>query len=99
MNGLQKAASFGFFNLDDFDLAEYEKLEDIRNGNINWLVPQKFLAFVGPSTEPGTPYHPPECYVDTFLKNGVVAVVRLSKKTYDAARYVDLKKSRKGEEW
>ncbi|XP_078045129.1 dual specificity protein phosphatase CDC14A [Augochlora pura] len=87
LNALQKASSFGFFYFDDFDLFEYEKYEDMRNGNINWLVPQKFLAFVGPSTEPGTPYHPPECYIDFFLRNGVTAVVRLNKKVYDASRF------------
>lgn len=87
LNALQKAASFGFFNFNDFDVNEYEKYEDIRNGDLSWIVPQKFLAFVGPSTEPGTPYHPPECYIDYFLKNGVIAVVRSNKKSYDASRY------------
>lgn len=86
LNALKKAASFGFFNFDDFDVFEYEKYEDMRNGGLNWMVPQKFLAFVGPSTEPDTPYHPPECYIDYFLKNQVTAVVRLNKKVYDASR-------------
>nr|XP_003705023.1 PREDICTED: dual specificity protein phosphatase CDC14A-like [Megachile rotundata] len=89
LNALQKAASFGFFNFNDFDVNEYEKYEDIRNGDLNWLVPQKFLAFVGPSTEPGTPYHPPECYIDYFVKNGVIAVVRLNKKAYDASSFTE----------
>nr|XP_031844579.1 dual specificity protein phosphatase CDC14A-like [Nomia melanderi] len=89
LNALQKAASFGFFNFDDFDLAEYQKYEDTRNGNLNWMVPQKFLAFMGPSTEPGTPYHPPECYIDYFKRNGVTAVVRLNKKSYDASRFTE----------
>ncbi|XP_054007996.1 dual specificity protein phosphatase CDC14C-like [Hylaeus anthracinus] len=87
LNALQKAGSYGFFNFNDFDLVEYEKYEDMRNGDLNWMVPQKFLGFVGPSTEPGTPYNPPECYIDYFLKNGVTAVVRLNKKTYDASRF------------
>ncbi|CAL7947277.1 unnamed protein product [Xylocopa violacea] len=86
---LKKAASFGFFNFNDFDVDEYEKYEDIRNGALNWMVPQKFLAFAGPSTEPGTPYHPPECYIDYFLKHEVAAVVRLNKKAYDASRFTE----------
>lgn len=87
MNALKKAASFGFFNFCDFDVAEYERYEDMRNGALNWMIPQKFLAFVGPSTERGTPCHPPECYIEYFLKNEVTAVVRLNKKVYDSSRY------------
>ncbi|XP_015431452.1 PREDICTED: dual specificity protein phosphatase CDC14A-like [Dufourea novaeangliae] len=87
LNALQKAASFGFFNFNDFDLFEYEKYEDLRNGDLNWIVPQKFLAFVDPSTELGIHYNPPECYIDYFLRNGVIAVVRLNKKTYDSSSF------------
>ncbi|XP_033174675.1 dual specificity protein phosphatase CDC14C-like [Bombus impatiens] len=90
LNALKKAVSFGFFNFCDFDVVEYEKYEDMRNGALNWMVPQKFLAFVGPSTEPGTPYHPPECYIDYFLKNEVTAVIRLNKKAYSASRFTDV---------
>ncbi|XP_006609778.1 dual specificity protein phosphatase CDC14A-like [Apis dorsata] len=90
LNALKKAASFGFFNFNDFDVVEYEKYEDMRNGALNWMVPQKFLAFVGPSTEPGTPYHPPECYIDYFLQNEVTAVVRLNKKAYNASRFTEV---------
>ncbi|XP_076627756.1 dual specificity protein phosphatase CDC14A [Colletes latitarsis] len=87
LNALKKAAKYGFFNFDDFDLIEYEKYADMRNGDLNWMVPQKFLAFVGPSTEPCSCYHPPESYIDYFFKNAVTTVVRLNKKTYDASRF------------
>ena len=59
----------------------------MRYGDLNWMVPQKFVAFTGPSTEIGTAYHPPERYIDYFLKNGVIAVVRLNKKSYDSSRF------------
>ncbi|KAK2577385.1 hypothetical protein KPH14_003500 [Odynerus spinipes] len=84
LNALYKAALYGFFNFEDFDLLEYEKYEQIQNGDLNWIVPQKFLAFVSPTIEKGTSYHPPECYINYFLKNDVGAVVRLNKKTYDS---------------
>ncbi|KAI4484755.1 hypothetical protein M0804_007321 [Polistes exclamans] len=84
LNAIYKAASFGIFNFDDFHLAEYEKYEQTQNGDLNWIVPQKLLAFLTPSTENGTIYHPPECYINYFLKNDVVVVVRLNKKTYDS---------------
>ncbi|KAI4494087.1 hypothetical protein M0802_009241 [Mischocyttarus mexicanus] len=84
LNAIYKAASFGIFNFDDFDLTEYEKYEQTQNGDLNWMVPEKLLAFLTPSTENGTIYHPPECYINYFLNNNVVAVVRLNKKTYDS---------------
>ncbi|XP_015183019.1 PREDICTED: dual specificity protein phosphatase CDC14A-like, partial [Polistes dominula] len=84
LNAIYKAVSFGIFNFEDFNLAEYEKYEQTQNGDLNWIVPQKLLAFLTPSTENGTIYHPPECYINYFLNNDVVAVVRLNKKTYDS---------------
>ncbi|XP_066589266.1 dual specificity protein phosphatase CDC14C-like [Prorops nasuta] len=87
LSGIYKAATFGFFNFEDFDVEEYEKYDQVNNGDLNWLLPQKFLAFLGPSTEIGTNYHSPECYIDYFVKNNIVAVVRLNRKAYDPARF------------
>ena len=87
-NGIYKAARFGFFNFNDFNVAEYEKYMQVGNGDLNWMVPQKFLAFLGPSAENGTLHHPPEHYINYFLKNNVVAVVRLNRKAYTASRYL-----------
>ncbi|XP_035735368.1 dual specificity protein phosphatase CDC14AB-like [Vespa mandarinia] len=84
LNAIYKAALFGLFNFDDFDLIEYEKYEQFQNGDLNWMIPQKLLAFVTPSTENKTIYHPPQYYINYFLNNGVVAVVRLNTKTYDS---------------
>lgn len=86
MNALYKATCFGFFNFDDFDLSEYEKYEKLKNGDLNWIIPEKFLAFIGPSTQPGSAYHPPEHYYNYFLQNGVTAIVRLNKESYDSQR-------------
>lgn len=77
---------FGFFNLSDFDVEEYEKYEQLRNGDLNWIVPQKFLAFLGPSTESLNYTNPPEKYINYFLANEVSAVIRLNRKAYDSHR-------------
>ncbi|XP_014297053.1 dual specificity protein phosphatase CDC14AB-like [Microplitis demolitor] len=87
LNALYKAVTFGFFNFDDFDISEYEKYEKVKNGDLNWIVPQKFLAFTGPSTEPRTPYHPPEHYYDYFIENNVNTIIRLNKESYDSSRF------------
>lgn len=93
LQGLNKALANGFFNIDTFDVDEYEHYEKVENGDLNWIVPQKFLAFCGPHPksclENGYPLHAPEAYFPYFRKNGVSTVIRLNKKTYDARRFTD----------
>lgn len=63
----------------------------MENGDLNWIVPGKFIAFSGPSAK-RTEYYGyrtlvPEDYWDFFRKSGVSAVVRLNKKMYDRRRF------------
>jgi len=80
------------FNLDTFDLTEYEYYEKVENGDINWIIPGKFLAFSGPSAthieQSGVRTFTPEDYVPFFKKHKVSAVVRLNKKEYDRTRFI-----------
>ena len=46
--GLYKALLNGFFNFESFDVDEYEHYEKVENGDLNWVLPEKFLAFCGP---------------------------------------------------
>ncbi|XP_044588872.1 dual specificity protein phosphatase CDC14C-like, partial [Cotesia glomerata] len=87
LNALFKSVAFGFLNLNDFDVSEYEKYEKVEYGDMNWIVPQKFLAFSGPSTEPGTLYHAPERYHEYFKENNISTVIRLNKESYDSSRF------------
>lgn len=93
LNGLNKALQNGFFNFDTFDVDEYEHYERVENGDFNWILPDKFLAFSGPHNksriENGYPLHAPEAYIPYFKKHSVTAVVRLNKKFYDARRFTD----------
>ncbi|XP_018903957.1 dual specificity protein phosphatase CDC14C isoform X2 [Bemisia tabaci] len=90
-SAIQKAHMLGFFRFDDFDAEEYEFLERVENGDLNWIVPQKFIAFCGPHArskiENGYHLHCPESYFSYFRKNNVTTVVRLNKKLYDASRF------------
>ncbi|XP_025109161.1 dual specificity protein phosphatase CDC14AB-like isoform X3 [Pomacea canaliculata] len=93
LHGLSKALSNGFFNFETFDVDEYEHYEKVENGDFNWIVPGKFLAFCGPhpksKIENGYPLHAPEAYFPYFRKHKVAAIVRLNKKIYDARRFKD----------
>jgi protein-tyrosine phosphatase len=93
LRAVEKALKAGFFNFDDFDYDEYEHYEKVQNGDFNWLVPQKFLAFCGPhphsQIENGYPLHSPESYFPYFRLHNVTCVVRLNKKIYDAKRFIN----------
>uniref|UniRef100_A0A2C9JH81 Uncharacterized protein n=1 Tax=Biomphalaria glabrata TaxID=6526 RepID=A0A2C9JH81_BIOGL len=93
LHGLNKALANGFFNFETFDVDEYEHYEKVENGDLNWILPNKFLAFCGPhpksKVENGYPLHAPESYFPYFRKHNVTAIVRLNKKIYDARRFID----------
>ncbi|XP_061182141.1 dual specificity protein phosphatase CDC14A-like isoform X6 [Saccostrea echinata] len=93
LHGLSKALANGFFNFETFDVDEYEHYEKVENGDFNWIVPNKFLAFCGPhpktKIENGYPLHAPEAYFPYFRKHNVTTIVRLNKKIYDARRFTD----------
>ncbi|XP_025206218.1 dual specificity protein phosphatase CDC14C isoform X2 [Melanaphis sacchari] len=90
VNALYKAKWYGFFDMSDFDLDEYEKYETVKYGDINWIVPATLLAFSSPHArdfidKSGYQIHSPAYYYSYFKENNVKHVVRLnSKKTYDA---------------
>lgn len=93
LQGIRKALQHGFFDFETFDVDEYEHYERVENGDLNWIVPGKFLAFSGPhpktKVENGYPLHAPEAYFPYFRKHNVTAVVRLNKKIYDSKRFAD----------
>ncbi len=91
--GLYKALLNGFFNFESFDVDEYEHYEKVENGDLNWILPEKFLSFCGPHAkskiENGYPLHAPEAYFTYFRKHNVRCIVRLNKKIYDSKRFTD----------
>lgn len=84
-HAIDKAKTFNFFNFNDFNVIEYDTYDKIQNGDMNWLVPRKFLAFIGPTECEFMNGHPPEFYIKYFLRNDVKTVIRLNNKMYDAA--------------
>ncbi|XP_033289726.1 dual specificity protein phosphatase CDC14A isoform X5 [Orcinus orca] len=93
LHGIRKGLQHGFFDFETFDVDEYEHYERVENGDFNWIVPGKFLAFSGPhpksKIENGYPLHAPEAYFPYFKKHNVTAIVRLNKKIYEAKRFTD----------
>lgn len=48
LSAIYKCHRLGFFNFEDFCVKEYEHYERVENGDLNWIVPGKFIAFCGP---------------------------------------------------
>ncbi|CAH8635367.1 unnamed protein product [Schistosoma margrebowiei] len=90
---VNKALLNRFLDFDTFDLQEYEHFEKVENGDLSWIIPNKFLAFCGPHSqtkiENGYPLHSPEAYFPYFRKRNVTTIIRLNKKVYDAKRFTN----------
>ena len=92
LKGLEKGISLNWFNYKNFSIHEYEFYEKVENGDWNWIIPNKMLAFASPSaacsdTE-GYKVWTPEDYAPLFKTLNIPAVVRLNNKTYEAERFI-----------
>jgi cell division cycle 14 len=79
--------TLGWFRLSSFDAQFYEHHEQVENGDFNWILPGKFLAFSNPATTPNDVYGfrmwTPREYIPVFKKLGISTVIRLNNRTYD----------------
>ncbi len=48
LSTIHQALQFGWLDFSNFDVEEYEHYERAENGDLNWIIPGKFLAFSGP---------------------------------------------------
>uniref|UniRef100_A0A3Q3NEA6 protein-tyrosine-phosphatase n=1 Tax=Mastacembelus armatus TaxID=205130 RepID=A0A3Q3NEA6_9TELE len=93
LHAVHKALQYSWLDFSNFDVEEYEHYERAENGDLNWIIPGKFLAFSGPhpksKIENGYPLHAPEAYIPYFRKHNITTIIRLNKKIYDARRFTD----------
>ncbi|OMJ92323.1 hypothetical protein SteCoe_4987 [Stentor coeruleus] len=91
LKGLEIGINIGWFNVRTFNLRDYEFYEKVENGDWNWAIPGKMLAFACPSPSStdseGFRVWTPEDYAPLFHQLGITAVVRLNNITYDAERF------------
>lgn len=91
LQAVYKARNAGFFDFNDFDAEEYEYYERVEYGDLNWIVPNKFVAFCGPHNrskiDNGYPCHSPETYFNYFRQNNISTIIRLNLKLYNASRF------------
>lgn len=94
LQGLSKAVQLSWYNKVTFNPDEYEHYERVENGDFNWIVPGKFLAFSGPTQTPiayvdGVKTNTPETYFNYFKSNNVTGIVRFNNKVYDRKKFLD----------
>lgn len=86
LQGLEYAVAFEWYHPASFNVKEYEKYERVENGDLNWIIPGKFVAHMGPIEKPDAQQrcgHHPEKYVKIFKEMGVNLVIRLNEAKYD----------------
>lgn len=93
LRGLEYAMMLGWFGRASFRYEQYQHLSNLEGGDMNWLVPGKFLAFTGPSgkdvDEGGFPCLTPEACVPIFQDLEVTLVIRLNRKQYDRRVFIE----------
>ena len=94
--GLEFATKLGWYNFHDFDSKEFEYYEKLENGDINMIIPGKFLAFMGPLDDPPMAYNnvdrmgnTPEDYIEVFHNFNVTRVIRLNEAKYEKDTFVN----------
>eukprot|EP00928_Gymnodinium_smaydae_P054404 TRINITY_DN38180_c0_g1_i1.p1 TRINITY_DN38180_c0_g1~~TRINITY_DN38180_c0_g1_i1.p1 ORF type:complete len:435 (-),score=71.62 TRINITY_DN38180_c0_g1_i1:293-1597(-) len=92
LEGLHAGIRFGWFDYSTFSLADYEFHQQVDNGDMNWIIPNKFLAFAGPQSERMDPDGfiacTPSDLAPTFHSKGVEIIVRLNSKQYDREEFM-----------
>jgi len=87
LHAVYNAMQWKFVDFDHFNVDEYEHYERVECGDLNVIIPTKFVAFAGPYfkefDEEGYPALTPDFYIPIWRKFAVTTIIRLNKKCYD----------------
>ena len=86
LQGLQEALKHGWYNFKTFNVKEYDHYEKVENGDLNWIIPGQFMAFMGPvdvRDENHRYGHSAASYINIFKHLKVGKVIRLNDPKYD----------------
>ena len=73
-------------------MKEYEYYERVENGDLNWIIPGKFVAFMGPVENRDSHHkygHHPNTYTNIFKNIGVSKVIRLNEEKYERKHFIN----------
>ena len=83
IRGLYKAIQLGLFDINKFDMEEYEFYEKVENGDYNWIT-KKFIALASPKDDP------PSHAIERFQIKNHVGKTSQGKKLFSAYRKSNL---------
>ena len=92
LQGLEFAIKTGWYDFRTFNVKEYEHYERVENGDLNWIIPGRFMAFMGPVEKRDAVQrfgHHPSKYCEIFRKFGVSRVIRLNEEKYNKRLFED----------
>lgn len=92
VRGLEFGLKSGWYDFKTFNVKEYEHYEKVKNGDLNWIIPGKFLAFMGPiDQQPGEQKtgHSAKAYINIFKHLNVTKVIRLNEPHYRASVFTE----------
>ena len=90
LEAMQKAVTEGIFKHDKFDGAEYFYYDDPANGDMHEVLPGKFIAFRGPTSDDDTANHvggglSATDFIQVFRAKNVSTIMRLNSPQYKAS--------------
>jgi cell division cycle 14 len=83
LGALQKAVQLKWYDVKRFNSKEYFKLNQLNEGDINWVIPGCILAMSSPSSSLKDGALKPNFFINFFLTHRVKSVVRLNEKMYN----------------
>lgn len=93
LKSIYKSINLGWYDPSTFSQEEWEKYDQIKNGDMNWIIPHKILAFATPfkKKEFSNSYIAvtPNDIIPTIKKFGITHIVRLCHIFYDQQIFLE----------
>lgn len=92
LKGLYHAMQLGWYDPSNFNAEKWDAIEQVQNGDMNWIIPHKILAFATPYNTNFLPggwrVATPNDIVPTFKELGITHIIRLCQKFYNESIFI-----------
>eukprot|EP00928_Gymnodinium_smaydae_P084208 TRINITY_DN6747_c0_g1_i1.p1 TRINITY_DN6747_c0_g1~~TRINITY_DN6747_c0_g1_i1.p1 ORF type:complete len:431 (-),score=44.33 TRINITY_DN6747_c0_g1_i1:67-1359(-) len=90
LRGLEAGIRLGWFDWKKFDCRDYEHYQQVEHGDMNWIVPNRFLAHAGPLDRSDNRNQDctPADLIPAFKAKNIQLVVRLNSKQYNQDAFI-----------
>ena len=87
LQALNKAVQLRWYDINRFNSQEYFQLNQLDQGDINWMIPGSILAMSSPSSSQRDGALKPSFFINYFITHRVKSVVRLNEKMYSHEQF------------